>query len=552
MSPEIQTIVTACEWGTSQFLILSSNVFAPLIYYSHLGAIIPTLGISLLIFFNGRRELPNILLLATATFFSLWVFCDLILWATEFPPYTMFFWSAEVILEPFVYFFALYFAYTYIYKKDLTTLQKACLTLPLLPILFFASSNFALLGYDISNCDRNAYEGIMTSYGYVLEIAYALLIVVAAIVALVNNKLAARKREIALLALGTSLFLLSFSLGNIVEVFTENWYIGQYGLFGAPIFTAFLAYLIVRYKAFNLKLIATQVLVTALWLLVMALLFVRTIENVRIVVAVTLIFVLILGVVLVRSVQREIKQREELAVANRGQENLIHVMNHQIKGYLGTARNIFAELSQSTTYGHMPEASIPLLNKGLEEMAAGVEYVQQILKGASAHSGTLPYNMRLVDLKPLVATLVSKQKEVAEKAGLTYESNISDGDYTITGDSSMLEEAFRNLITNAIKYNSPHGNIAVTLSRVNDRIMFVVKDTGIGISAEDAPKLFKPGGRGKDSIKFNVESSGFGLSFVRPVIEKHQGKVWYVSNSPEKGTTFFVELPIATTAAKAS
>lgn len=72
-----------------------------------------------------------------------------------------------------------------------------------------------------------------------------------------------------------------------------------------------------------------------------------------------------------------------------------------------------------------------------------------------------------------------------------------------------------------------------------------MKDTGRGISKEDEPKLFRPGGVGKDSLKYNIESSGFGLAFVKPVAEKHGGKVWFVSNSPEIGTTFFVELPVS-------
>lgn len=241
-----------------------------------------------------------------------------------------------------------------------------------------------------------------------------------------------------------------------------------------------------------------------------------------------------------------VRLKQALEIANKGQENLIHVMNHQIKGYLATARNIFAELSQSDDYGQMPEQSKPLLAKGFEEMGEGVEYIQAILKGASAHSGTLPYDMKKIDLKALVADLASKQKEIAEKAGLSFESNIADGDYAMTGDPSMLEEAFKNLITNAIKYNNPNGSVVVTLSRADGKILFEVKDTGKGISKDDEKNLFKPGGVGKDSIKYNVESSGFGLAFVKPVVEKHQGKVWY-ETEVGKGTTFFVELPIGQT-----
>lgn len=553
MTPEIINLIQACAWAPSQFLIFSANVYANLIYYSHLGAIIPVILIVLLVFIYGRKEFPNILLVITAFFFSLWVFSDLVLWATEFPAYTMFFWALEIISEPLVYFFSFYFFYTYVFKRDFSTFKKILFSIPLLPTLVFASTRLGLLGYDISNCDRAAVEGVLATYGYAVEILYTLLIIVFAVYALKKASDAISRRKVVLLSLGIVLFLLSFSIGNILEVFSLDWGIGQYGLFGAPVFVAFLAYLIVQYKAFNVRLMGAQALVAGLWLSVMSLLFIRNISDVRTVTAVTLIFVLVAGILLVRGVKREIASREHieklaqnLETANKGQENLIHIINHQIKGYLATARNIFAELSQSTDYGQMPEASLPLLTKGFEEMGEGVDYVQGILKSNSAQSGTLSYDMKPVDLKAIISNLVSKQKVDAEQAGLSFESNIADDDYSVIGDAIMLEEMFKNLITNAIRYNNPNGSIAVTLSHPDNKILFTVKDTGLGITEEDQKKLYTSGGMGKDSMKHNANASGYGLAFVKPVVEKHQGKIWY-ETEVGKGTTFFVELPIEQT-----
>jgi two-component system phosphate regulon sensor histidine kinase PhoR len=151
--------------------------------------------------------------------------------------------------------------------------------------------------------------------------------------------------------------------------------------------------------------------------------------------------------------------------------------------------------------------------------------------------------MKSVDLKPLVEKLVSEQKPIAEDCGLTFELKIEDGDYNMNGDATQLEEAFKNLITNAIKYNNEKGSILVSLKKEDDQIIFSVKDTGRGISKEDAERLFKPGGMGKDSQKYNVEASGYGLAFVKPVIETHKGKISYETELG-KGTTFFAELPM--------
>jgi signal transduction histidine kinase len=348
---------------------------------------------------------------------------------------------------------------------------------------------------------------------------------------------------------GIVLFLLSFSIGNIIEVLSLDWGIGQYGLFGAPIFVAFLAYLIVRYKAFNAHLIEAEALIAGIAVSIISLLFIRDIVHVRIIAGITFALVCFLGFRFTRSVKREIEQSERLSIANKSleaankwKESIIHAMNHQIKGYLATARNIFSELL-GTDYGQIPEQSKPLVTHGFEEMGKGVGYVQGILKSMSAQSGMLSYSMKPVDLKSLFSNLVAEQKDAAEQAGLSFSSTIADDEYTISGDAAMLEEAFKNLITNAILYNNPHGGITVTLSRTGQKILFAVKDTGVGISKDDQERLFKPGGMGKDSIKHNANASGYGLALVEPVVKEHQGKIWY-ETEVGKGTTFFVELPV--------
>jgi len=66
----------------------------------------------------------------------------------------------------------------------------------------------------------------------------------------------------------------------------------------------------------------------------------------------------------------------------------------------------------------------------------------------------------------------------------------------------------------------------------------------VGVKEEDKSKLFKAGGVGSDSIKINTNSSGYGLAFVKGVIENHKGKVWFESEGAGKGATFFIELPV--------
>ena len=310
----------------------------------------------------------------------------------------------------------------------------------------------------------------------------------------------------------------------------------------SPIYVAMTAYSIVRFQSFNVKLVEAQAFVIALIVLIGSeFFFVSTLIE-HVLIAVTVTISIGTGILLVRSVKREIALRESLQSANEGQVNLIHIMNHQIKGYLGKDKNVFAELLDGD-YGTIPDEARSLIQEGLEETDAGVNYVTEILRGASAENGTLPYDMKSMDLKELVTTVVGKEKALAEKRGLAFNLTIEDGDYRMTGDATQLTEAFRNLMDNSIYYTLK-GGIVMHLSRKGNTISFSIQDTGVGIREEDRPKVFRAGGVGRDSIKINVQSSGYGMPFTKGVIDAHKGKVWFESEGENKGSTFFVELPV--------
>jgi signal transduction histidine kinase len=67
----------------------------------------------------------------------------------------------------------------------------------------------------------------------------------------------------------------------------------------------------------------------------------------------------------------------------------------------------------------------------------------------------------------------------------------------------------------------------------------------VGITSEDREKLFTEGGHGVNSIKINVHSTGYGLFIAKKITDAHKGKIWVESEGAGKGSTFFVELPVA-------
>ncbi len=308
-----------------------------------------------------------------------------------------------------------------------------------------------------------------------------------------------------------------------------------------------LLYAVYKHHLLNARAIAAELMIVTLWIFILFRALLAESNNELIINLILLLSTIIGGIFLIRSVNKQIAQREriqllatDLQSANDAQVNLIHIMNHQIKGRFSDARSAFAMLLEGE-YGTIPDAAKTILKQGLEQTEVGVDYVQGILKGLSATNGTLPYEMKELDLKALVKRVADKLAPKAAEKKLKYEVNLANGDYMITGDETQLGEAIGNLINNSIAY-TPTGSIHVWLTKKGNKALFAVQDTGVGITEEDKSKLFKSGGRGKDSIKTNVDSTGYGLSFVKGVIEAHHGRVWTESDGPGKGSAFYVEL----------
>ncbi len=118
-------------------------------------------------------------------------------------------------------------------------------------------------------------------------------------------------------------------------------------------------------------------------------------------------------------------------------------------------------------------------------------------------------------------------------------------DLCVVGSRLRLEQAFLNLLANAIKFNRPEGEVRVRVTENDDgRVAVVISDTGVGIPSQDLPRIFERFYRVDKARSRQVGGTGLGLSIVKHVIERMNGTVTVVSQVG-KGTTFQVLLPAA-------
>jgi signal transduction histidine kinase len=110
----------------------------------------------------------------------------------------------------------------------------------------------------------------------------------------------------------------------------------------------------------------------------------------------------------------------------------------------------------------------------------------------------------------------------------------------VLADYLRVNSILNNLVDNAIKYSPDGGDIAVSVRSKDDCLIVGVKDPGIGISAEDQVRLFKPFERLETT---KVTGVGLGLNVCCRLVEAHGGRIW-VESEPGKGSTFFFTLPL--------
>ena len=352
-----------CGWSTASYLIISENLAGNFLYYSHLFPSIAGLIIAIFVLQSNYRNKAAQALLFTTSMFAIWCFMALITWASERPDIVMFVWSAQIYPELLMYVGAFYFVYAFINSQFPSIKTEFFVFLMFVPLFLFGHTNLNLVAFDFTNCERNALEGPLWQY-YVYGFEFLFIAIILGLTINELKKNQPKRREVAIVATGILAFLLLFSWQNIVGSFFDNWRIGQIGLFGMPIFVALLGYILVRYQTFRIKLLATEALMAGQLLLLVSLLFVRTIENAQIIAIVTILFFSTLGVLLIKSVRQEVEQREQiehlavtleetndqLKIVDQQKSEFVSIASHQLRSPLSAIRGYAAMLAEGS-YG---------------------------------------------------------------------------------------------------------------------------------------------------------------------------------------------------------
>lgn len=493
--------------------------------------------------------------MSTLVPFAIWVLLSLIFWANNRSDIIMIAWALTLLVEPLIYIGGLYLIQVLIKERDISFKQKIAISLLYLPIVLLLPTKFSLSGFDITNC--LSIEGpIALYYTYLIEAVFIVWIIIFSSVSFFKEAKSDKRKKILSISSGIILFLIAFAWGNLIGSFTDNWTLGEFGLLGMPVFMGFLAYNIVRFKLFNLKLIGANVLVITLWIFTGSLLAIQDIDISHAVTAITLIISIIFGFILIQSVRREVGQREkieklagDLTSANdrlreldKQKSEFVSFATHQLRAPLTAMKgytSLILEGEMGTTNPEVKQA----VSRIYDSSVTLTNIVNDYLNISRIELGTMQYSFSILDLKTLADSVIEELRPNIEKKGLSITSKFDSSRFMIHADQDKLKQVVANLIDNAVKY-TPTGTIEVNIKKDTDKrkVILSVKDSGVGINPEIMPKLFMKFVRAENANKQNIYGTGLGLYVAKQIALAHKGQIWAESPGEGKGSTFFLEL----------
>lgn len=167
--------------------------------------------------------------------------------------------------------------------------------------------------------------------------------------------------------------------------------------------------------------------------------------------------------------------------------------------------------------------------------------ISELLSISRMDKNTQKLTIEETNITELVEFICSEQRQI-HASDITMETDIAP-DITAEADRFMISRVFINLISNAYRYNKENGTVRVTLSERDNTVVFSVKDTGIGISEENIPKIFERFYQVDEARTSDDSGSmGLGLSIVKSIAEKHRGSV-SVSSTLGVGSEFVFTFP---------
>jgi signal transduction histidine kinase len=228
---------------------------------------------------------------------------------------------------------------------------------------------------------------------------------------------------------------------------------------------------------------------------------------------------------------------------DRLKSEFVAVVSHEIRTPLTSVKGAL-ELLSDDRYFQNSEQQTKLLTIAHANAERLLLLINDILDFSKLENASLPMTIEPNRLEPILQQATHNLRTMVEERNISVDMQLASDLPDLMLDPGRIGQVLTNLLSNAMKFSPPDGQIIITAERWQGQIRVGVRDFGEGIAAPDLPKLFRKFSQIDSGSTRKVGGTGLGLVICKGIVEQHGGTIWVESTRGE-GSTFYFTLPLA-------
>jgi PAS domain S-box-containing protein len=230
-------------------------------------------------------------------------------------------------------------------------------------------------------------------------------------------------------------------------------------------------------------------------------------------------------------------------LVERMKTEFVSIAAHQLRTPLSAIKWTLRMVLDGDT-GKITDEQKDLLEKTYISNERMILLINDLLNVSRIEEGRFLYKQELANLEDVISNVIDDSQDIVKMKKMTLKfDKPKDVLPQVSIDKEKMKLAIQNLLENAVKYTPEGGKINISLEKENDKLVFKIEDSGVGIPEDQHERIFTKFFRGDNVIRMETEGSGLGLYTTMNIIEAHKGKIWFDSKEGE-GTTFTFVIPI--------
>ena len=245
-----------------------------------------------------------------------------------------------------------------------------------------------------------------------------------------------------------------------------------------------------------------------------------------------------------KRVRAELREAKEIAeAANQSKDRFLAALSHELRTPLNPVLMTVAAMDMNPELAPAFRDDVAMIRRNVE---LEVKLIDDLLDLSRVIAGKLTLNMVTVEVNEAVNHVCTTCRPFILEKAIRLRCNVPDASPYVKADPTRLQQVLWNLLRNAAKFTPERGEIDVNVSTNDEgRVRIQIRDTGIGIAPDVMPRVFDAFEQGDANVTRQFGGMGLGLAISKTLTEMHHGTISVESAGQDRGSTFTLELPLA-------